>query len=853
MNIRNKLVIVLWGISLLAFAAAFVGLLVYQNLTIEDRARAVMEPYAKFISVGADAAVAFEDPIRAQEIIETLQANEQIIDAAIVMNNGRVLAALEKKPVSEFEGRRYALQTILVEDKYVAMIGPIGKEAHYHLAMSRAALSEQERQAMVFFVIGALILAAVTIMQMTILRKEIINPISTLTDAIDKVRTGADYSLQVPASGNDEVGRLGGGFNAMISAIQERESELQKVTIFQKTILENAAYGIVSTDINGIVTSYNPAAEAMMGYAEGEVVGNMTPVTWHDDGELKVRARELSRQFGEKIEAGFDVFTLRAEHAVRDESEWTIHRKDGTIFPALISITALRNEKGEIVGYLGMLNDLTERKQAEDELRRYKDHLEEEVQQRTEDLMLAIKDAEAANQAKSVFLANMSHEFRTPLNAILGFSDLMNRNPNIPNDEKQNIEIISRSGTHLLSLINDVLEMAKIEAGRIQIKQSVLNLEELVHDVIDMMHVRAEEEGLELEVDYSSALPGFIYGDEARLRQVLINIISNAIKYTEVGNVQVRAFPKPDHPELLMFEVKDTGIGIDKENINRIFEPFVQIGEHGISKGTGLGLTITREFVKMMGGEIALESESGKGTVFTVELPLLIAPDVESDSKRIPARDVIGLEPGQPVYRVLIVEDQRDNQLLLTRLMEKVGFSVKVADSGEQGIQDFIDWKPHFVWMDRRMPAMDGLDAAKKIRELPYGDNAKIVIVTASALIEERNEVLNAGLDGYVRKPYRPSELYECMRNLLGVKFIYTDANTGSNEAPFAAKMLQCLPKPLRDEMKAALESLDTQRIRAVIGQVEPYDSRLKSVLENMIASFEYPVILEALAKLEGN
>ncbi len=511
----------------------------------------------------------------------------------------------------------------------------------------------------------------------------------------------------------------------------------------------------------------------------------------------------------------------------------------------------LTDETGRPQFLLGISEDITDRKRNDEELRHYKDHLEEEVQQRTTALVLARNAAETANQAKSVFLANMSHELRTPLNAILGFSSMMRKNPLLPESMQQNIDIINRSGEHLLTLINDVLEMAKIEAGRVQLENAPFDLGGMVRDVTDMMHLRAEEKGLQLLIDQASTFPRYLVGDEARLRQVLINLMGNAVKFTEQGGVTLRLGTRKNKISHLQIEVEDSGPGIAPEDQQRIFEPFVQLGEQGINKGTGLGLTITRQFVQLMGGSISLESTPGKGTVFRVDLPLNEVAEADIvNPKELGHGAVVGLATGQPEYRILIVEDQRDNQLLLTKLIESAGFQCKVAENGEQGVQLFQSWHPHFIWMDRRMPVMDGLEATRRIRELPGGKEVKIVAVTASAFIEQRSEMLDAGMDDFVRKPYRSNEIYECLSRQLGVKFIYEGAAELQQPVmSLTPEMLAVLPEALRNDLKRALDELRSERIEFVIQQVAAYDRPLQKTLIHYAQNFNYPAILQALGE----
>ncbi|TRW95265.1 PAS domain S-box protein [Candidatus Methylobacter oryzae] len=501
----------------------------------------------------------------------------------------------------------------------------------------------------------------------------------------------------------------------------------------------------------------------------------------------------------------------------------------------------------------GLAWEIAERKRAEDEIHKLNQELEQRVVERTADLVLARNAAEAANQAKSVFLASMSHELRTPLNAILGFSNLMRKDMLLPENHRQNLDIINRSGEHLLALINDVLEMAKIEAGRVQLENIPLDLGGMVRDVTDMMQVRAEEKGLRMQVDQSSQFPRYIVGDEARLRQILINLIGNAVKFTQQGGVTLRLGTRQNSVSHLVIEIEDSGSGIASEDQQRIFEPFVQLGSQKDSKGSGLGLSITRQFVQLMGGNISLESKPGKGALFRIDLPLVEVMEADiAKAREVEKGDVVGLAEGQPEYRILIVEDQLENQVLLAKLMESVGFQVKVAENGEQGVQLFQSWHPHLIWMDRRMPVMDGLEATRAIRSLPGGKAVKIVAVTASAFIEQRAESLDAGMDGFVRKPYRFNEIYGCLSQQLGVRYIYEGAPEADKPGmALTSEMLAALPEALRSQLKDALENLESKRIASLIRQIAPIDLELHKVLAYLAENFDYPAILEALRETD--
>jgi signal transduction histidine kinase/DNA-binding response OmpR family regulator len=510
-------------------------------------------------------------------------------------------------------------------------------------------------------------------------------------------------------------------------------------------------------------------------------------------------------------------------------------------------------KNASIVSVVGNIMDITKQKETEDELKRYKDNLQEEVKQRTAELIKAKINAETANRAKSDFLANMSHELRTPLNAILGFSSLMKDDPLTAESQRSNLDIINRSGEHLLRLINDILDMSKIESGQLQLHNRPFDLGATIRDVTDMMRIRAEEKHLRLLVDQTSQFPRYIVGDEARLRQILINLTGNAIKYTRQGEVSLRLATRHNKASHLMIEVNDTGTGISPEHQKMIFEPFIQLGKTSGVKGTGLGLTITRQFVNMMGGNISLDSSPDKGSTFKIDLPLVEAS--ESDIVNLIPTDtnhVTGLAPDQPDYRILIVEDHYENQLLLAKLLQSVGFQVKVADNGATGVEIFQEWKPDFIWMDRRMPVMDGIEAMMRIRKLPGGDKVKIATITASAFTDQREELLAAGMDDYIRKPYRANEIYDCLAKHLGVKFLYENTPVSQeHDISFTPEMLSVLPMELLNDFEKALESLEPQRIEFVIQQISSYDKSLSKMLSHLTQNYNYPAILKALKKIK--
>ncbi len=464
--------------------------------------------------------------------------------------------------------------------------------------------------------------------------------------------------------------------------------------------------------------------------------------------------------------------------------------------------------------------------------------------------------AEAANRAKSVFLANMSHELRTPLNAVLGFSQLMRKDPTVTRKQSENLDIINKSGAHLLNLINDVLDMSKIEAGRIVLEHRAFDLSAMILDISEMMQHRANSKGLKLCIGQSSDFPRWVCADQAKIRQILINLLSNAIKYTEKGHIILRLNASTLDEEgdriLLHLEVEDSGIGISRENRHKIFEPFEQaIKNVDTIRGTGLGLAITRQYVELMGGNIRVESNLGRGSTFRVELPVAKTTNAGIKSGDSGYHQVVALEEGQPEYRLLIVEDDIYNRLLLRQILERVGFVVHEAENGPQAIKCFLRFRPHLIWMDRRLPGMNGLEVTRRIKQLPGGRNTIIVALTASVFKEQRAEVLAAGCDDFVSKPFQEREIMETIARHLGVRYRFTPSDQSDNSVAsdkpienLSSDDVCCLPAGWRAAFLHAARAAQGDEALALVAALEPGFSIQARKLKYLIENFRFDLIV---------
>jgi CheY-like chemotaxis protein len=436
------------------------------------------------------------------------------------------------------------------------------------------------------------------------------------------------------------------------------------------------------------------------------------------------------------------------------------------------------------------------------------------------------------------------------MNAILGFSQLMLRDQDLTPRQCQYLGTINRSGEHLLALINDVLEMSKIEAGRTTLNLSTFDLPELLKDLEMMFRVRTDEKKLSFSVEMIGDVPRYIVTDINKLRQVFINMLGNAVKFTEQGGIGLRVSVggRSAAGPCLQVEVEDTGPGISPDEQGKLFRHFEQTktGQQA-GTGTGLGLAISQEFVRLMGGAITVNSQVGKGSVFLIHVPLKEGEALAVQAKDKPRR-VLRLQPGQATCRVLIADDVEDNRQLLAQLLGPVGFEIRLATNGAEAVREFGEWRPHLILMDFRMPVMDGHEAIRRIRAIAGGKDPKIIAVTASAMDENRQELIAIGADDFISKPFREMDLFQKIHAHVGVEYVYAEepaAAAKEETAGLTAECLSRLPEDLIHLMREAVIGANLDQLLARIQEVEARDPCTAGGLRGLAEHFEYQKLLD--------
>ncbi|MGI9543549.1 MAG: ATP-binding protein [Cyclobacteriaceae bacterium] len=565
--------------------------------------------------------------------------------------------------------------------------------------------------------------------------------------------------------------------------VEERTTELKDSEEAYRALYEEAPNVYISTSTHGRIKRANQRALEFFGYSLSEIMEKRFLELVADGPTGKDRVKLIFKRF------------LKGKESMSEEMQFS--KSDGSLAWGSVSAQPIRNLKGEIVATRSIIVDIEKRKQAEDA-------------------------AKAANRAKSEFLARMSHELRTPLNGILGYTQILRRDRSLTEKQIRGISTIKQSGEHLLTLINDILDLAKIESGKVELELSDFDLKEFLRNIIDMAIVRAEQQQLSFNYRPTTKLPKFVKADEKKLRQIIINLLGNAIKFTKKGGVTFQVSQeKTKQTSKLKFQISDTGIGIAPDKLEEIFHPFEQVKYETFFEGSGLGLAISRTLVDLMGGELKVKSSPGKGSTFWFEIEVPEITEVKrSDLK--PQGQIVGY--ANESKKILIVDDKRENRSVLVNMLEPIGFELTEASDGKHALSEASRIKPDLILMDMVMPVYDGFEATRQLRKSSTFKNLPIIALSASVFEENKTQSKNAGCDDFISKPIRMDELLEKLNQHLNLKWVYDISHTnrvkntkGATIDPASSAI------PPYEEIKQLSES-------AKVGDIRNFLAKLKEI-----------------------
>lgn len=524
-----------------------------------------------------------------------------------------------------------------------------------------------------------------------------------------------------------------------ITEKKQRNQRIQNLIKTQQSIFDGASYSIIFSDSEGVIQRVNKACLSLLEYSEEELLGK-SPLLFHDKTEMALRVKQLEEEFGRPVKLGHETFALKAkEKNIADANEWTYITKSGKRIPVWLNVTCIKDKHGEVLGYLGVAEDYTFKKKVESEL------------------ISAKKIAEQAVTMKDNFLANMSHEIRTPMNAIIGFTDLLSTS-NLDKVQKEFVNNVKVAGENLLLIINDILDLSKIESGKLVIDSQPFNIKHTLKHVYDLLNIKAKEKNLDFNLYLDADMPDTVIGDKGRINQIIMNLAGNAIKFTKEGevNILVKKLEETDGDITLKFSIKDTGIGISQDKLETIFERFSQ-GEESTTRnfgGTGLGLNICKQLIELQHGELKVRSFPGVGSDFYFSLVYLKIDQI-TESKIPEINDV---NPKKRKLSILLCEDNPLNQKLAINVIKNYGFELDIANNGQEGIGLLEKNTYDLILMDLQMPVKDGYQTTVYIRNI-MKSSIPIIAMTAHSLIGERQKCFDIGMNAYVPKPFRQDEL----------------------------------------------------------------------------------------------
>ena len=686
-----------------------------------------------------------------------------------------------------------------------------------------------------FLASGALVFLVAVVASLFVARS-IAAPVAQLARTAEKIAAG-QLTSRARISSWDEIGVLAEKFNLMTDKLQETLEGLRRSEENYRGIYANAVEGIWRVSLDGRVLDANPAMARILGYdSPADLLASVTDIR----EQLYVRAKERERFLADILERGAIVGI-----------ELNFYRKDRQKIWLSASVRVVRGDAGQPLYIEAFATDMTERKRADEELRKHRDHLEELIKDRTAELMAAKERAEVANLAKSTFLASMSHKLRTPLNAILGYAQLLAQDRALDDQQRSRLMSIQQSGEHLFTLINDVLDLAKIEAGKLELLPAEIALPRFLRTIADIIRVKAEQKCLEFVCEGFADLPAGVLGDEKRLRQVVLNLLDNAVKFTERGRVILRVGLLPN--SLLRFEVEDSGAGIAAEYLETIFRPFEQVGDPMHRPGgTGLGLAISRQLVRMMGGDIFVETRSGHGSRFWFDLNLPIVQLVQAAA---PAPRVVTGYEG-PRKRMLVVDDIPVNRAMVVDCLRPLGFELDEAENGQEALLKAQDWHPNLILMDNVMPVMDGLEATRHLRRMPGLEAVPVIAISAGASREDENKSVAAGANAFIPKPIDLNVLLKSIGTLLHVNWVEEAASQALvAEEPGSAALVV----PPQEEM-AVLHTLaltgnmlDIRAYATKLGGLDPRYGPFADQLRRLAQTYQSAGILRLVERHLGH
>ena len=644
-------------------------------------------------------------------------------------------------------------------------------------------------------------------------------------------KDGTQFPVEYTSMPVERDGKLAGAVITFtdITARKEAERNLREREERLRAIFEAArdvAFVITdATDPEPKVVEFSPGAENIFGYARDEMIGH--PVS--------------PLHLAEDVASFPTIHKMMREEKKSFSGEATLVRKSGENFPALFATYPLFDENDTMVGALGVSTDNTQTKIAEQQL------------------IDAREAAEAANRAKSEFLSNMSHELRTPLNGVLGNVQILQRDPSFNPGQLQSLAAIQTCGEQLLLLINDILDLSKIERGKIEYNLEITDLPRLLHSVFDMLHERSADKGLKMIMDVSPEVPRAILTDANKLRQILINLVGNSVKYTSHGHVRIHVFEKSSLR--LQIEVEDTGMGIPSDKLEEIFDPFKQEEGGRTAGGTGLGLAISRRLVEGLGGGLHVTSQPGRGSTFWFELPYQEADeeDLESQIEEEANTEIDPmLAPGQDVT-ILVADDREANLQILVGLLEHIGFKTETATNGREALEKLRQKNYPLVLMDIRMPIMNGIEAVQQIREEPELKKTIVIAVTASVFEDFRNKVKESGFDGFLGKPLQAAELYREIKRLTPFKFI-DQGDSPEARAAMAQKgpvaVAPALAREISDTLKNGVDIGDAGAINDLADRLlanTDIPSSLGMEIKEKISIFDFKALTAIADRLARN